>query len=103
MDAKLERVTREIHVWATVVWVEVFGPDREELERGIDAVNERDPQWHDHEPGFELKASHQATQEQQWRNRGKDKLEVGQGRRGVMKRNQGVGARYRLTLFGTGR
>ena len=34
----LNKLTREIHVWATVVWVECYGPDERNLENGISEV-----------------------------------------------------------------
>ena len=38
---KLERATREIHIWSTVVWIECYGLDFRNLLLGLDKV-ERD-------------------------------------------------------------
>ena len=38
MSSELIRLTREIRVWATVVWVECYGPDEKNLESGISEV-----------------------------------------------------------------
>ena len=35
---KLERSTREIHIWATVVWIECYGFDFRNLQLGLEKV-----------------------------------------------------------------
>ena len=65
---------------------------------GVHGVDEGDPQWHDDEPGLELQATNEPTQEQQGGDGREGELEVGQGGRREVEGHHGVGVRHGLTL-----
>ena len=69
-------------------------------QRGVDAVDHRDPQRHDEQPRLELETSDERPEEQERRDGGEDELEVRQRRGREVEGHQRIRSRHRLTLLG---